>query len=268
MPLLRKSKNDLVIFAACDCGHCSNSRIVGGQDAIEHSICWQIKIYMVYSNGAHSGCGGSIIDSKWVLTAAHCMTNPTPLYIFLDSSDHVLSDPNDHDENNGILLILNNGFNSNTFENDIAMIGTEVDFDFTLVGTFPVCLPKQGQVWSSDTMLTISGWGTLSSGGSTPDILQVAEVPFVSDDICDAYYPGEITDDMICAGRPGVDSCQGDSGGPMTAVNPETGKVELVGIVSWGIGCASAPGVYCEVAQMVDFIKNVAAGEGHGGCLA
>ena len=148
------------------------------------------------------------------------------------------------------------------------MIGTNIDFNFALIGTYPVCLPKQGQVWSSDTMLTISGWGTLTYEGSFPNILQVAEIPFVSDDVCNAYYGGGISEDMICAGMPGVDTCQGDSGGPMTAVNPETGKVELVGIVSFGYGCATAPGVYCEVALKVDFIKGVAAANGHGGCLA
>ena len=173
----------------------------------------------------------------------------------------------DHDTNYGITL-YGDGYNPNTLENDIALVGTHADFDFTLVGTYPVCLPKQGQVWDPNTVLTISGWGTLSYGGSEPNILQVAEIPFVSDEICESYYPDSITEDMICAGMPGVDTCQGDSGGPMTAVNPETGRVELVGVVSFGAGCASAPGVYCEVAQKVDFIKTVAANEGHGGCLA
>ena len=57
---------------------------------------------------------------------------------------------------------------------------------------------------------------------------------------------------MICAGIGEKDSCQGDSGGPLVDVNRY-----LVGIVSWGEGCArdGYPGVYTEVAHFVEWIK-------------
>ena len=55
---------------------------------------------------------------------------------------------------------------------------------------------------------------------------------------------------MICAGEEGRDSCQGDSGGPLVCGGTQCG------VVSWGIGCAAAgyPGVYAEVAQLIDWI--------------
>ena len=61
----------------------------------------------------------------------------------------------------------------------------------------------------------ITGWGTLSSGGSQPNILQEAEVPIVTQQECRKFYGSTITDQMICAGYAagGIDSCQGDSGG-------------------------------------------------------
>ena len=100
----------------------------------------------------------------------------------------------------------------------------------------------------------VSGWGTLSSGGSLPSQLQAVEVYITSRSACDrayAIYDG-ITVNMICAGVTGggKDSCQGDSGGPLVV------NGVLVGIVSWGNGCALAkyPGVYSNVATLKSFI--------------
>merc|ERR1711872_68208 len=121
----------------------------------------------------------------------------------------------------------------------------------------------EGEEQFSDvTDCIVTGWGTLHSGDFLlPDKLQKVTVPIVGDATCDDLYNrNEITDSMICAGdieQGGIDSCQGDSGGPM--IDAKT-KV-LVGVVSWGIGCADAkhPGVYTEVAYFVDWINEKVA---------
>merc|ERR1711953_1035624 len=127
-------------------------------------------------------------------------------------------------------------------------------------------LPLQDQVTEAGTMCTVTGWGTLSEGGfSLPNILHKVTVPVVSDADCNESYSSSgygIADSMICAGLPegGKDSCQGDSGGPFTCgESPETR--ELLGIVSWGIGCARAgyPGVYTEVSHFVEWITETMA---------
>jgi trypsin len=100
----------------------------------------------------------------------------------------------------------------------------------------------------------VSGWGRLSSGGAIPSQLQAVEVDIISSTACNSSYAdyGGITENMICAGVPGggKDACQGDSGGPLVVGD------ELVGIVSWGVGCAlpDYPGVYSNVATLKDFI--------------
>ena len=103
-------------------------------------------------------------------------------------------------------------------------------------------------------LAVVSGWGTLTPGGSLPSQLQAVEVFITPRAACDrayADYDG-ITDNMICAAVPGggKDACQGDSGGPLVV------RGLLVGVVSWGIGCAEAdfPGVYSNVAPLRSFI--------------
>lgn len=87
------------------------------------------------------------------------------------------------------------------------------------------------------------GFGRLSAGGDTPNVLMQVEVPVVSQTTCKRAYPSRVHDSMICAGlsEGGKDACQGDSGGPM--VCQFQGRFYLEGVVSWGHGCA-APGKY------------------------
>ena len=69
---------------------------------------------------------------------------------------------------------------------------------------------------SAGTRCWLTGWGTLQSGGSQPEILQQVSVPVVSQGTCKKSYKNKIHDSMICAGYPegGKDACQGDSGNP------------------------------------------------------
>ena len=88
----------------------------------------------------------------------------------------------------------------------------------------PACLPTANLAGSflDDKTMTTSGWGTLCSGCSQPDVLNVVNVPGVSNAVCSQRYGGGITDEMICAGEivnGGVDACQGDSGGQLNTIN-------------------------------------------------
>ena len=101
------------------------------------------------------------------------------------------------------------------------------------------------------------GWGTLSSGGSTPRVLMQAEVPLVSKETCRRSYPRSIHDSMLCAGKEegGVDACQGDSGGPLVCEFGGTWYLE--GATSWGYRCAARGyyGVYANVRFLLSWIE-------------
>lgn len=110
------------------------------------------------------------------------------------------------------------------------------------------------------SLTKVTGWGLTKENGSMSDKLIAVEVPIVSQEDCRSVYgQSAITSRMICAGLPegGKDACQFDSGGPMRYAN------QLVGIVSWGYGCARPgfPGVYTKIAEVRKFIdKNTVLG--------
>lgn len=143
-------------------------------------------------------------------------------------------------------------------KNDICLLHLSESLEFN-DWVQPVALPTQMDEPEEGTFCVVTGWGTLREGGAVlPNHLKKVTVPIIGDKACsEKYNPRhDIADSMICAGveEGGKDACQGDSGGPL--INAETKT--LVGIVSWGIGCAEAkyPGVYTQVSYFVDWIHN------------
>ncbi|MGZ3690782.1 MAG: S1 family serine peptidase [Pseudobdellovibrio sp.] len=229
--------------------------IVGGVNAAQGELPFQVSIQ---SSGSHF-CGGSLIKTNWVLTAAHCVQD-------WSSSNKVIVGLYDRTNNTGTetfsvtKVIAHPQFNSETLDYDYALLKLSGDSKFRTIdlNTTEIQVPEAGQdpfkVWTS-------GWGTTSEGSfSLPKILQKVEVPLVTQKACNAAtsYNGQITDRMLCAGleQGGKDSCQGDSGGPLF-IKQTSGDYLLVGIVSWGEGCARANkfGVYTKVNNQVDWIN-------------
>jgi trypsin len=124
-------------------------------------------------------------------------------------------------------------------------------------------LVRSDQVPQLGTPLEVTGWGATSEGGRASPQLLKGSVPYAPSDACNApaAYNGKILRGMMCAGRADgtVDSCQGDSGGPLVWRGPD-GPV-LVGVVSWGEGCARKLryGVYTRVSTFSDWIARTVA---------
>ena len=119
-----------------------------------------------------------------------------------------------------------------------------------------VCLPDINLSLNNKTCW-ITGWGTLSSGGSKPNALMQAKVAVVSKQVCLLAYPNELDDTMLCAGDRfgGVDTCHGDSGGPL--VCEFSGRWFLEGVTSWGRECAAPNtyGVYTNVRVFLSWLN-------------
>lgn len=231
--------------------HKVEQKIVGGVEASIGEFP-----FIVSLQGNSHFCGGSLIKKNWVLTAAHCVRGSTIKKI-------VVGLHNQKDTVNAEILtpkriIAHPSYNTRSMEFDYALIETNEESRYA-----PVALNStEINIGDDEVMTTVAGWGTTRENSySLPDLLQKVEVPLVSADVCNGAYRNQIKDSMICAGYAdgGKDSCQGDSGGPLLA--HDTNRVPyLVGVVSWGQGCARAGyyGVYAKVNAVHAWITSTA----------
>ncbi|XP_068187215.1 transmembrane protease serine 2-like [Antennarius striatus] len=247
----------VVALTCIECGQslaAPNTRIVGGTEAVNGAWPWQVSLQI---SGQHV-CGGSIIRSSWILSAAHCFgRNSDPARWRVHSGDVSLFRMNFESGSRVSKIISHEGYNSGTNDNDIALLKLTTPLTFTDTRK-PVCLPNDGINISPGHRAWISGWGSLRQSGPSPNILNQAQVTIYSRETCNApaVLNGGVTRNMLCAGelQGGVDTCQGDSGGPL--VVKEGNSWWLAGDTSWGIGCAlrNKPGVYGNVTYFMDWI--------------
>jgi secreted trypsin-like serine protease len=230
-----------------------NRKIVGGVDTKIEDHPWQVALKIPLLDGRLMLCGGSLIQDRWVLTAAHCFRSKPP------ASARVKAGQTMHSVGTWIeagKAFVHPGYNAQTHENDIAL----VKLDGGVAGDI-IPLAQGSESLKPCQLLEVTGWGAIKEGRKVgSETLQKAEVPLVDNDTCNAKdaYSGAIKPGMMCAGYRdgGVDSCQGDSGGPLV-LRGKDGAV-LVGVVSWGDGCARKLryGVYTRVDAYAGWIAD------------
>ncbi|XP_026245176.2 mannan-binding lectin serine protease 1 isoform X2 [Urocitellus parryii] len=248
------------------------ARIFNGRPAQKGTAPW---IAMLSHPNGQPFCGGTLVGSNWIVTAAHC------LHQYLDSDDLTLDDsyllsPSDFmiimgkhwrlrsDENEQHLgvkhFILHPLYQPHTFENDVALVElleSPILNDFVM----PICLPEEPP--QEGTMVIVSGWGKQFLQ-RFPDTLMEIEIPIVNHHTCKENYAQRkkiVTKDMLCAGEKegGKDACAGDSGGPMVTLDMKRGQWYLVGTVSWGEDCGKKDlyGVYSDIYHNKGWIQRV-----------
>ncbi|RZC33798.1 Trypsin domain containing protein, partial [Asbolus verrucosus] len=119
----------------------------------------------------------------------------------------------------------------------------------------------------SGKIAVVAGWGKLNEKDKKAShILRKVAVPVWTKEQCykSGYGERKISENMFCAGyKEGKrDACQGDSGGPLHMAN-ENGNMEIIGVVSWGRGCArpNLPGIYTKLGNYLDWVHEALNGE-------
>jgi len=239
-------------------------RIINGETVDANVYPWFARA-VDKSSGNWGGCGGSLVTSEYVLTAAHCV---------VDSIDDLKRNggyqvgalcapygPSNSKncgqkvESFGISEIIPHpNYDDGTVVNDFALI--RLDGESSII---PVKM-DEGNISPGYENLNVKsnlwpiGFGTTERGDISSKLMHV-NVNYVKQSTCNSNYSGAITDEMMCAADTNQDSCQGDSGGPLY----DSDNSSLVGVVSWGQGCAEAnfPGVYARISDQFSWIQQV-----------
>ncbi|XP_068113934.1 trypsin-like isoform X1 [Hyperolius riggenbachi] len=224
-----------------------DDKIVGGYTCGKNAVPYQVSL-----NSGYHFCGGSLINSLWVVSAAHCYKASVQVRL---GEHNIATTEGTEQFINSAKSIRHASYNSRTLDNDIWLIKLA---SAATINSYVKAIGIASATSAAGTSCLISGWGnTLSSGTNMPSLLQCVDAPILTSAQCSNAYPGEITGNMICVGylEGGKDSCQGDSGGPVVC------NGQLQGIVSWGYGCAlrNYPGVYTRVSNYNSWISSTVA---------
>merc|ERR1712212_1230680 len=234
----------------------SPGRIVGGEEAPLHEFPWQISLRNL---GSHI-CGGSIINSNQVITAAHCVEGALPVMDSVVAGAHHRLLEAGHQKRRIKSMEAHEEHNKPRFNNDVAIITVTEPFDFSDPNVQPIDMFSLDDAEiPAETVCNVTGWGLLYGDpfGRPPNALQWIQLPLVSAVDCADMFNGDatITDGMVCAGSNGHTTCNGDSGGPLVCPD-EAGVGKLAGLVSFGhSGCTSA-GVFTKVSFYQDWIQD------------
>lgn len=238
--------------------------VVGGVPT-ETAASWMVMLLSWNADESQwqfAGCSGTLIASKFVLTAAHCVSVGEPV-----GWNAVLVQAfAPFERGNGGLdthfsfveaFYVHDDYINTRFDRDIALIRLARPVDTKTFGA--IRLSESNFPIENNETVTILGFGMMDEDAvDHSNVLREVNVPFVSAESCRRYHGYQITNDMVCAGlqEGGKDACNGDSGGPL--VRKLATELVQVGIVSWGDGCARAesPGVYSSVSYYYRWIAD------------
>ncbi|XP_047509736.1 CLIP domain-containing serine protease HP8-like [Pieris napi] len=256
--------NDL-LPTMCGISSYAEDRIYGGKSAELHEFPWMalISTFIDSAGNKQFTCGGTIINSKYILTAAHCVVGKKLAGVRvgehkIGAEDCTLDKSICEDFVQNFYIetyIPHERYLSNGEKNrpsfDIALIRLEGEIDFSPDNVVPICLPLHKEFRESNLLgeeAVVAGWGAIETGTQSTELLKV-KIKIHNDASCQGI------NNTICAGTRGRDSCKADSGGPLMIRHPESYRYVQYGIVSFGnTDCGTGSAVYTDVRKYIDWI--------------
>ncbi len=250
-------------------------QIVGGKSIKIENAPWQIALFRFDEQSGQIStqfCGGTIIDEYWILTAAHCVKGVKVNQIRVVASTTTLTDASSVGQIMEVAeIIVHDQYNSDTINNDIALIRLQNPLDLSTLRAKSVPIMTKADedngFINPGVVGIISGWGSLTYHGDSPDSLQAVSIPIISNDTANKWFKesdpnGEqgtwdVTETMIAMGleNGGISGCHGDSGGPFVVKNADN-DWSVAGVTSWGKICGDPkmPSVYTKVSYFENYI--------------
>lgn len=265
------------------CGIHSGDKIYGGSKIAIDEHPWMVLLEYNDRGRKIFGCGGALINNRYVLTAAHCIrSSPKVKSVRLGewntkteidcNAFHECADPVQDIPIEEIIVHEEYRASDKNSHHDIALIrlSRAVQFSYFIK---PICLPSSKDLQRKNDIeerFTVAGWGRTEKG-TWSDVKLKVDVRGVDKTHCTQIYANQkanhlkrvIIPQQICAGgEKDRDSCGGDSGGPlMSETRDSKGNsfVYLAGLVSYGptqCGMKGWPGVYTRVSSYLDWISS------------
>ncbi|KAM5138213.1 ovochymase-2-like [Mantella aurantiaca] len=248
------------------------SRIVGGTRAKENDYPW---IASIKRKKQHI-CGGTIVSKKHVITAAHCVTDKNltrQLKVIIGDRDFTVKESSEQVFSINKVIVHPSFLAHQPINYDVAIVVLEGHIVFG-AKIQPACLPSPDEFFPTGSLCVALGWGRTSENGPVATSLQQVTLPIVDHQTCirvlQTLGPSATFETAVCAGFPegGRDACQGDSGGPFLCRRSH-GRFVLVGVTSWGMGCArrwsnnvneppdkrGSPGIFTQVQKLLEWLN-------------
>ncbi|XP_030632257.1 elastase-1 [Chanos chanos] len=236
-------------------------RVVGGEIASANSWPWQISLQYLSGGSYYHTCGGSLIRTGWVMTAAHCVDTSRTWRVVV--GDH---DIYTHEGTEQYLSVSAVYVHPNWNRNNVA---GGYDIALLRLSTAAVLnskvqlatLPPSGQVLPNNNACYITGWGRTSTGGPLSAKLKQAYLPVVDHQTCSSssWWGSTVKTTMVCAGGGSDSGCNGDSGGPLNCL--VSGRYVVHGVTSFvsSLGCNTLrkPTVFTRVSAYISWLQGI-----------
>uniref|UniRef100_UPI00398F4488 chymotrypsin-like elastase family member 2A n=1 Tax=Pristiophorus japonicus TaxID=55135 RepID=UPI00398F4488 len=224
---------------------------------------WQVSLELSAEN--RHFCGGAILSEYWVITAAHCflppVTHSLQEMVVVVGLNRQLSPETWAHYSNPHNIILHEGFNEQTGDNDIALVRILEPIGFGEHVT-PICFPHNDLFFQNRwATCYITGW--MKTGEGKSDALQEALVSIISPNHCNAtIFSGTLRSSMMCMDfhLNESDACLIDTGGPVACKIKNRSQYFVIGVVSWVSDCQHRwPGVFTITRPYLHWIEHITA---------
>ncbi|XP_078476349.1 elastase-1-like isoform X2 [Lampetra planeri] len=240
-------------------------RIVNGEEAAPNSWPWQISLVTAWDlerpDALYHTCGGVLLNSDWVLTAAHCIdTNYSQSVLLGKHNLQMFEEGQFHLQIKNIHVHPKWNADDAAYGFDLALIELNESVPITNT-TQPATLPYPGHILSNNPECVATGWGSVSTNGPSPSTLQQVKLPFISYAKCSSseYWGTTVKPSMVCAGDKLHSVCNGDSGGPLNCKTDRGWEVHGIASFVSSLGCNfhTKPSVFTRVSDYNPWITSI-----------